>query len=317
MANSVFLYWIGSLPVSVSGSTLTITGNVATNALLLDAANQDIHIYRSGAKALKIDADGSGGVLNSITAYSGAFQLNGVDNLSRLAWLNSSGTNVWWQQLANSGTDLTWNDRTGAGVVQMTLFHSTGNLLLSTGNLGFGAADASHAMWKPSGTSIKARLGDDSADAALTAGAITASGAITGVGGITTTGSYGVPLIVASGRFAAQIAAKASLVTYTPAADASFEISANVLVTTATTHSFTFTCTYTDEGNTARTATLPFLLVAGSTITNTIANAAGAVPYQGLPMRIRAKASTAITCQTTGTFTTVVYNAEAVITQVQ
>ena len=78
MANSVFLYWIGSLPVSVSGSTLTITGNVATNALLLDAANQDIHIYRSGAKALAIDADGAGGALNSMTV-NGPFNVNSGD----------------------------------------------------------------------------------------------------------------------------------------------------------------------------------------------------------------------------------------------
>ena len=66
----------------------------------------------------------------------------------------------------------------------------------------------------------------------------------------------GVPGIVAYGRSTAQTAAVASVTTYTPGADGTFEIGANVLVTTATTHSFTVACAYTDEGNTARTATL-------------------------------------------------------------
>lgn len=130
--------------------------------------------------------------------------------------------------------------------------------------------------------------------------------------GINTVGE-GVPLLVANGRSVAATAAIASVLTYTvPAADSSFEVSANVLVTTSTTHSFTVTCAYTDEGNTARTVTLNFSQLAG-TLATTIANAAGAVPYEGIPLHIRAKASTAITIATTGTFTTVTYNVEGII----
>jgi len=136
--------------------------------------------------------------------------------------------------------------------------------------------------------------------------------AVSSLNGIATAGN-GLDAIVATNRVTAQTGAAASIVTYTPTADASFELSANILVTTATTHSFTLTCTYTDEGNTSRTQTMPFVLVAGSAVTVTVGNAAGAVPYNGIPVRIRAKASTAITCQTTGTFTTVTYNAEAQI----
>lgn len=126
------------------------------------------------------------------------------------------------------------------------------------------------------------------------------------------------PSLRAVGRSTAQTAAVASVSAFTVgAADASFEVSANVLVTTATTHSFTVTCTYTDEGNTSRTVTLNFFTVAGTTtIANTIANAAGAVPYLGIPIHIRAKAATAITIATTGTFTTVTYNAEGIIQQI-
>lgn len=119
------------------------------------------------------------------------------------------------------------------------------------------------------------------------------------------------------GRATAQTAAVASVATYTlPATDGSFEISANVLITTATIHSFTVTVAYTDEGNTARTLTLPFINLAGTALT-AIANAAGAVPYEGIPLHIRAKASTAITIATTGTFTTVTYSVEAIIRQIQ
>lgn len=134
-------------------------------------------------------------------------------------------------------------------------------------------------------------------------------------GNIATVGS-GVPAIYGRGRSTAQTAAVASVAAYTVgAADASFIVSANVLVTTATSHNFNVTVSYTDEGNTARTVTMLFLTLAG-TGTSTIANASGAVPYHGLPANIRAKAGTTITIATTGTFTTVTYNVEGTITQI-
>lgn len=130
------------------------------------------------------------------------------------------------------------------------------------------------------------------------------------------TSANSFPNVVANGRFAAQTAAKAIVASFTvsAASDASFEVSANVLVTTATTHNFTVTCTYTDEGNTSRTLTLTFSNVGGTLLT-AIANAGGAVPYQGIPLHIRAKANTTITIATVGTFTTVTYNVEGIIKQ--
>lgn len=123
------------------------------------------------------------------------------------------------------------------------------------------------------------------------------------------------PVIRAAGRFTAQTAAKGTVVTYTNgASDGSFEISGNVLVTTATVHSFTETISYTDEGNTTRVVTMQFSTVAGAFVT-AMTNAQGAVPYEGVPLHIRAKASTAITVGTTGTFTSVVYNVEGIIKQ--
>lgn len=125
-------------------------------------------------------------------------------------------------------------------------------------------------------------------------------------------------LTVASGRAVAQVGAVASVATVTPVVDTSYEVSMNVLVTTATTHAFTCECGYTDEGNTARTLTIPFVLVAGGAIVTSVANATGAVPYMGLKVHIRAKAGTAVTLRTqaAGTYTTVVFNVDGAIRQV-
>lgn len=131
---------------------------------------------------------------------------------------------------------------------------------------------------------------------------------------ITTTGN-GIPAIYGTGRFTAQTAAKATVATFTPTVDASFWVSANILVTTATIHSFTGTVSYTDEGNTARVVTMQFSTLAGAFVT-AITNAQGAVPYEGVPLHIRVKANTAVTISTTGTFTTVTYNVEGSIVQI-
>jgi hypothetical protein len=135
---------------------------------------------------------------------------------------------------------------------------------------------------------------------------------------LTTTTNAVRRMIVAgnTGRATGQTAAVASVATYTlGASDASYEVSANVLITTSNAEAFTVTCAYTDEGNTARTITLNFQLV-GGTIGTAINSANGAVPYEGIPLHIRCKASTAITIATTGTFTGATYNVEGVIKQI-
>jgi hypothetical protein len=134
----------------------------------------------------------------------------------------------------------------------------------------------------------------------------------------TTTGPNRNMLVSAkSGRTVGAIAAVASVVAYTlPAVDGSFEVSANILVTTATAHSFNVTVTYTDEGNTSRVVTMNFSTLAGVISNAAITNVAGTVPYEGSPLHIRCLASTTITIATTGTFTTVVYNVEGSIRQI-
>lgn len=131
------------------------------------------------------------------------------------------------------------------------------------------------------------------------------------------TAGWGVPAIYAAGRATSQTGANASVATYTVgAADGSFIVSANVLVTASVTHNFSVQCAYTDEGNTARTLIFNMSVVAG-TLSTLITNAGGAVPYHGVPMHIRCKASTTITIKTSATvFTSVTYNIEGVIQQI-
>lgn len=145
---------------------------------------------------------------------------------------------------------------------------------------------------------------------------LTVTNNVIAIDGVPTAGRFGVPIVVAYGRSVAQVAAIPSLTTFTVgSADGTFEISANVLVTLATTHNFTVTCSYTDEGGTARVQTMPFVFVAGTAITAVMLNISGPVPYSGIVLHIRAKAGTTITVATVGVFTTVVYNAESVIRQ--
>lgn len=124
------------------------------------------------------------------------------------------------------------------------------------------------------------------------------------------------PSVVASGRETAETAAVATVVTHTVgASDTSFEISANANVTTSSAENFLVDVAYTDETNTARTVNIKFMYGASGTISSAIVAANGAVPYLGLPMRIRCKAATAITVSTSGTFTGCTYNVEAAIIQ--
>lgn len=149
-----------------------------------------------------------------------------------------------------------------------------------------------------------------------TGGNVTIGGTVASYNGLATAGN-GVATIQGSGRVTAQTAAAASVMSYTVgASDASFLVSGNVNVTTSTTHSFTMTVAYTDETNAARTLTMSFQQLAG-TIINTITNVTGAGPYEGVPAHIRCKAGTTVTVATTGTFTTVTYNAEANLTKLQ
>lgn len=154
--------------------------------------------------------------------------------------------------------------------------------------------------------------GSTSDNTAITAINFNGNGIASTYANISTAGQ-GIPSIYAYNRSTAQTGAIGSLATYTlPATDGSFLVSANINITAFTAGTFNTTVTYTDETNTSRTLTLNFSSITG-TLGITLA-AAGA--FEGIPVHIRAKASTSITVATSGTFTTLTYNAEASITQI-
>lgn len=125
------------------------------------------------------------------------------------------------------------------------------------------------------------------------------------------------PCLVASARLTGQTAAIPNLLTYAVGlADGTFTLFGNALITTSTTFAIAFNVTYTDEGGSSRTTPLPLYTSAGA-LGNSMVNANGAIPYTGLPISLRAKAGTNIVFTTTGTFTAVVYNIEALLYQLK
>lgn len=125
----------------------------------------------------------------------------------------------------------------------------------------------------------------------------------------------GVPAIVASGRSTGQTAAVASICTFTPAVNGTFEVSLNLLVTASSSFSILGNINYRGEDNIVYTLHPPITDGLGTIAVNAT-NSSGAIPWLGLSVYFRAKAGTAITISTSGTFSSVTYNVEAIIRKV-
>lgn len=336
-ANKRVFEWIFNVDGTMTGRFVNDAYSVATNAIQINgdgATSTSGTVNFPGTTASTSTTTGSG-------IFSGGVGIAGRVNIGDrtaitdltsgnpvldLLGLVNGGSNL---RLANSSTDNTLKSAkigTRAYVnAQTGLFIIGGDADTASNTVYIGGGTSTHQAATEvdfyTASAVNTATGTR-AGRVLSTGVLawdfgaTFGGKITNYNAIATAGN-GVASIQAAGRATAQTAANASVASYTVgAADASFIVSANVLVTTSTTHNFTVTCAYTDEGNTARTATFNFTNVAG-TIATAIANAGGAVPYQGVPIHIRAKASTAITIATTGTFTSVTYNAEGVVTKLQ
>jgi len=221
----------------------------------------------------------------------------------------------------------------GSAITSAMAFNARSNFTTATNNYGFysniAAASGRWAFFDNGGAnsafSGNVRIGSTTAPTvaldvtgeAIVSTDFTIGNQLKSLNGVTTAGNFGTDAIVAVGRSTGQTAAVASVSTFTNgASDGSFHVSANVNVTTSTLHDFTVTCAYTDEGNTSRTLTLGFTQLSGATFLTNITNVTGAGPYESPTYHIRCKASTAITIATTGTFTTVTYNAEGIIKQI-
>lgn len=252
---------------------------------------------------------------NSVFIWPGFFALNGTTINPAFPIAFPDGT--------SSAPSITFVSQTGFGFYKpadsqiiltdggtKVMAFTTGSSLVLTANRGFN--------WSSSASDPLA--GVDTQILRISGGVVGLpivqfTGKVTSYNSVATAG-WGLPSIYASGRAAAQTAAVASVCTYTVgAADGTFEIGANVLVTTATAHNFGIVVTYTDQGNTPRSLTLPVVQLTGSVIA-AITNVTGAGPYEGVTCTIRCKAATAITITTAGTFTTVTYDVDGHIKQI-
>ena len=288
----------GNLNVTLAGGTGSFGNGTAAAPSITFASETDLGLYRIGTSVLGVAEanaarwafDGSGATWDFAINSAGALKWSTtLGSASDLYLFRDAAAVLALKNAANAQTFRVYGTTTGPKY--LSLSHDGTNGVIDT------AASSGTVSIAPTNAT-----------------SVTIGKAVTSLAGQATSGALGVTTVVASGRLTAQTAAQASVSTVTVgAADASFEVSANVLVTTATTHNFTVTCAYTDEGNTARTLTLGFTQLSGATFLTAITNVTGAGPYESPVYHIRAKAATAITIATTGTFTTVTYNVEGII----
>lgn len=253
------------------------SGTFTPDKICFDSTNQDVCIWRTGAKAGQIDTDAAGGALNSLTV---------------------KGPLITSDSFRGPGSPLA----------------SSGDIRLQNGGfiIARNAANSGDATVIGMTASNEAEVGDTVTNTFI-------GNIISRYKALATAGN-GVSSIYGYGdTVAATNTGTASIATFTPSVDGTFQVGCNVLITTSTTHSFSCDVTYTDEGNVARTMVLPVVQLAGTFVTTgLITNVTGTGPYESPTMTIRVKASTAITVRTSsgGTFTGVVYNARGYIAKV-
>lgn len=278
----------------------------------------DIGLIVKGAASQSADLqewqNSSGTVLTSISSggnivTGGNLHLN--NESGNYPYFNSSGAIGFTSLTHPSGRGMTFATQDQDSY----LFTNSSNYNVPTIVISGGTGASSVSLVLKNAASQTADLLQLQNSSATVLSSFSNSGLLNKYNSVATVG-WGVPAIYGRGRSTAQTTAVASVATYTVgAADGSFIVSANVNVTTSSAENFTVTVAYTDETNTARTLTLNFSLVTG-TIGTAITFGNGAVPYEGIPMHIRCKASTAITIATTGTFTGATYNVEGLISQI-
>jgi hypothetical protein len=288
--------------VQVADADLSVT-NVTTNNVSITAhgfapiAPNDATKYLDGTGVYSIPA-GGGSTPGNPTASVGLAAVNG----SASTYLRSDGAPALSVAIAP-----TW---TGQHIFAQTIGTTTQPVKV------LGKASQSVENWRSTlGTS---QTGNhlscyNSDDSTLTL-ALSSAGKITTYNAVATAG-IGLPPIVATGRAVGVSAQQTSLCTFTPTADSSFLVWANVNLTTLGSANFQVDVTFTDETNTARTQILQFIKDnAASTSFSIVTNA---VSYNGTAVSIRVKANTAVTIKTNaGTYTSCVYNIEGFILQI-
>lgn len=306
-------------------STLTTTTATALNISMGSTANmvtattyKGVAVGNPGANAITtlVGIDIASLTRGNTTSIAGRFAFPGIGTGQTVEIVNTTDAVALQIPTASVGMGNTTGTTTNAHGVSIGIatYTSTTNTRTITNAAGLYIAGAPVASTNVTVTNGPYSIWVDAGTSRFD-GELTLNNKVTTYDAVATAG-WGVPAIYASARSTGQTAAVGSVATYTVgAADGSFLVSSNVLVTTSSAENFTVTCAYTDEGNTSRTITLNFQLV-GGVIGTAINFANGAVPYEGIPIRIRAKASTSITIATTGTFTGATYNVEGGIMQI-
>jgi hypothetical protein len=291
--------------VGTSGTNVVLAITPTYNQASGNAANTDLLINRTQT------AVGSGAQLLIDAQVGGVSQFR-VSNTGAVTITSDMLTNGNVQAGANNS--IYFSSRTHLSSASDGVLLLSNNAVTDFARLQFGGTTASFPALKRSAAVLAVRLADDSADAGISMSTITQSGKTTTYNNVATAG-MGVGVVVANPRQTAVTNTTATLATYTvPAADSTYRVSANVQVTAATTAAMTVVCTYTDETNTVRAQTIPFVQLAGTFLTS-ITNVTGTGPYEGATLQIRCKASTTIVFTTTGTVTGITYNVEGLVIQ--
>lgn len=293
--------WIATYgSLSVNGSNQFVIKNTSGQAVNI-ASNTGVNF-----------TDGSNNVYLTFTPFN--FTVPTIEFIIAGNGTSTQGVK-FTQEFATSSHYLTLRHANGGG--QMGLKLSQVN---DTANSAFAILESNTtgvdliSTKTGTGTTTPIRFLIDTTEAAQfdTSGNLLMVKQVTKYNNISTVG-WGIPAIYGSGRSTAQTGAVASVATYTVGgSDGSFIVSANANITAFVAGTFNVQVDYTDETNTARTLTLNF-----SSLTGTLGIAlAAAGPFEGIPAHIRCKASTSITVKTTGTFTSITYNVEGIISQI-
>ena len=317
-----------------NAGTTTLVGITTLSADVYLAATKKLYLDGGGDTYL---VESSGNVLDTYTGGTIRTRIDASGNLvigSAAVVSDSPGLNVRTAS-ANATRDAVTleqvNTGTSAGVsILSSLYESGGSTRIGSSRITTqksgtfdGTAANQDAKWllgvATNGAIVTYLTVDGVAGLVTFGAALAVTGLVSTYNNIATAG-WGVPAVYASGRVVGTANARAAAAaTYTVgAADGTFEVSGNVLVTASTTHSFSLDVSYTDEGNVARTLILPVAQLAGAFVTGgLITNVTGTGPYEGAVVTIRCKAATSITIRVSaGTFTTVTYNSEGSIKQV-
>ncbi len=291
---------------SASGATTnyaltTTAGRIVLNGTVTTTANDIVSIYAAGS--------GTSIALTTVSDVSGRNQI--LKAVTGATANNGYSINLFNKEGGTTVNQLQSTSNTGSATIAPFLIQTTA---LSVGT---GQAIGTSLIHLQAGSTTVAPFGFTSGVFLTTpvAGKVEYDNI-----NLAFTNGNGVRKIVnanVSTRSLAQTAAVASVATWTVGAnDGSFVVGSNVNLTASTTNSFTVTVTYTDETNTSRTDTFSFVQNGVPAPIQTITNVTGVGAYSGMPMQIRCKAATTITIATTGTFTTVTYNIEGSIAQI-